>query len=211
MKIAAAILIPCVLGVSGAAIAANGQSALTVGYAQVHTGALNHVGDTLHLADMNGRGLSDPKGVNVRYRYELTDRLGMMASFSFAESKSGDRLALSDTRWHEASARMRYLSVMAGPTLRVTDWLSGYVMAGAAYTRLSGFSGDWQRVTGADGLITDELVRGDSNRVSQTRLAYSAGVQVDITDQVVADLAWEGAGSGDWRTSAFIVGIGYRF
>ncbi|EEY5498717.1 hypothetical protein FLY21_25780, partial [Escherichia coli] len=25
------------------------------------------------------------------------------------------------------------------------------------------------------------------------------------------DLAYEGSGSGDWRTDAFIVGIGYRF
>ncbi|EGM8027904.1 TPA: Ail/Lom family outer membrane beta-barrel protein, partial [Escherichia coli] len=24
-------------------------------------------------------------------------------------------------------------------------------------------------------------------------------------------LAYEGSGSGDWRTDAFIVGIGYRF
>ncbi|EGE1540103.1 TPA: Ail/Lom family outer membrane beta-barrel protein, partial [Shigella sonnei] len=24
------------------------------------------------------------------------------------------------------------------------------------------------------------------------------------------DLAYEGSGSGDWRTDAFIVGIGYR-
>ncbi|EAA1351570.1 Ail/Lom family outer membrane beta-barrel protein, partial [Escherichia coli] len=25
------------------------------------------------------------------------------------------------------------------------------------------------------------------------------------------DLAYEGSGSGDWRSDAFIVGIGYRF
>ncbi|WP_094106647.1 Ail/Lom family outer membrane beta-barrel protein, partial [Shigella boydii] len=25
------------------------------------------------------------------------------------------------------------------------------------------------------------------------------------------NLAYEGSGSGDWRTDAFIVGIGYRF
>ncbi|HFI3984121.1 TPA: Ail/Lom family outer membrane beta-barrel protein, partial [Escherichia coli] len=25
------------------------------------------------------------------------------------------------------------------------------------------------------------------------------------------DIAYEGSGSGDWRTDAFIVGIGYRF
>ncbi|EEQ8741368.1 Ail/Lom family outer membrane beta-barrel protein, partial [Escherichia coli] len=31
------------------------------------------------------------------------------------------------------------------------------------------------------------------------------------TESVTIDLAYEGSGSGDWRSDAFIVGIGYRF
>ncbi|WP_274055901.1 Ail/Lom family outer membrane beta-barrel protein, partial [Escherichia coli] len=28
---------------------------------------------------------------------------------------------------------------------------------------------------------------------------------------VVIDLAYEGSGSGDWRTDGFIVGVGHKF
>ncbi|EBA8826375.1 TPA: Ail/Lom family outer membrane beta-barrel protein, partial [Enterococcus faecium] len=27
----------------------------------------------------------------------------------------------------------------------------------------------------------------------------------------VVDIAYEGSGSGDWRTDGFIVGVGYKF
>ncbi|OVC14650.1 hypothetical protein UP87_27850 [Escherichia coli] len=42
-------------------------------------------------------------------------------------------------------------------------------------------------------------------------LAWGAGVQFNPTESVTIDLAYEGSGSGDWRSDAFIVGIGYRF
>ncbi|EIW6179903.1 TPA: Ail/Lom family outer membrane beta-barrel protein, partial [Escherichia coli] len=31
------------------------------------------------------------------------------------------------------------------------------------------------------------------------------------TESVAIDLAYEGSGSGDWRTDGFIVGVGYKF
>ncbi|EFI6899125.1 Ail/Lom family outer membrane beta-barrel protein, partial [Escherichia coli] len=42
-------------------------------------------------------------------------------------------------------------------------------------------------------------------------LAWGAGLQFNPADTVAVDLAYEVAGHGDWRTDAFIVGIGYRF
>lgn len=55
------------------------------------------------------------------------------------------------------------------------------------------------------------LTGSDASRRSNTSLAWSAGVQFNPADVVSVDLAYEGSGSGDWRTSAFIVGLGYRF
>ncbi|EON3863703.1 Ail/Lom family outer membrane beta-barrel protein, partial [Escherichia coli] len=55
------------------------------------------------------------------------------------------------------------------------------------------------------------LTGSDDGRHSNTSLAWGAGVQFNPTESVAIDLAYEGSGSGDWRTDAFIVGIGYRF
>ncbi|EES3896338.1 Ail/Lom family outer membrane beta-barrel protein, partial [Escherichia coli] len=38
-----------------------------------------------------------------------------------------------------------------------------------------------------------------------------AGVQVNPTESVAIDIAYECSGSGDWRTDGFIVGVGYKF
>ncbi|EFJ7000115.1 TPA: Ail/Lom family outer membrane beta-barrel protein [Escherichia coli] len=105
----------------------------------------------------------------------------------------------------------RWFSVMAGPSVRVNEWFSAYAMAGVAYSRVSTFSGDYLRVTDNKGKTHDVLTGSDDGRHSNTSLAWGAGVQFNPTESVTIDLAYEGSGSGDWRTDAFIVGIGYRF
>ncbi|EET4953774.1 Ail/Lom family outer membrane beta-barrel protein, partial [Escherichia coli] len=44
-----------------------------------------------------------------------------------------------------------------------------------------------------------------------TSLAWGAGVQFNPIESVAIDIAYEGSGSGDWRTDGFIVGVGYKF
>lgn len=51
----------------------------------------------------------------------------------------------------------------------------------------------------------------DDGRHSNTSLAWGAGVQFNPTESVAIDIAYEGSGSGDWRTDGFIVGVGYKF
>ncbi len=46
---------------------------------------------------------------------------------------------------------------------------------------------------------------------SNTSLAWELGVQFNPTESVAVDVAYEGSGSGDWRTNSFIVGVGYKF
>lgn len=89
------------------ASAAEHQSTLSAGYLQTHT-------------DMPGS--DDLKGINVKYRYEFTDTLGLVTSFSYANAKDEQKTHYSDTRWHEDSVRNRWFSMMAGPSVRVNEW-----------------------------------------------------------------------------------------
>ncbi|HBC1420066.1 TPA: Ail/Lom family outer membrane beta-barrel protein, partial [Escherichia coli] len=74
------------------ASAAEHQSTLSAGYLQTHN-------------DMPGN--DDLKGINVKYRYEFTDTLGLVTSFSYANAKDEQKTHYSDTRWHEDSVRNR--------------------------------------------------------------------------------------------------------
>ncbi|EGE0544941.1 Ail/Lom family outer membrane beta-barrel protein, partial [Escherichia coli] len=111
----------------------------------------------------------------------------------------------------EDSVRNRWFSVMAGPSVRVNEWFSAYAMAGVAYSRVSTFSGDYLRVTDNKGKTHDVLTGSDDARHSNTSLAWGAGVQFNPTESVAVDVAYEGSGSGNWRTDGFIVGVGYKF
>ncbi|AUL85600.1 phage tail tape measure protein [Escherichia coli] len=82
---------------------------------------------------------------------------------------------------------------------------------GMAYSRVSTFSGDYLRVTDNKGKTHDVLTGSDDGRHSNTSLAWGAGVQFNPTESVAIDIAYEGSGSGDWRTDGFIVGVGYKF
>ncbi|HBB3200562.1 TPA: Ail/Lom family outer membrane beta-barrel protein, partial [Escherichia coli] len=186
------------------------QSTLSAGYLHART---------------NAPGSDNLNGINVKYRYEFTDTLGLITSFSYANAEDEQKTHYSDTRWHEDSERNRWFSVMAGPSVRVNEWFSvmagpsvrvnewfsAYAMAGVAYSRVSTFSGDYLRVTDNKGKKHDVLTGSDDGRHSNTSLAWGAGVQFNPTESVAIDVAYEGSGSGDWRTDGFIVGVGYKF
>ncbi|HEA1380984.1 TPA: Ail/Lom family outer membrane beta-barrel protein, partial [Escherichia coli] len=176
-------------------------------------------------ARTNASGSDNLNGINVKYRYEFTDTLGLITSFSYANAEDEQKTHYSDTRWHEDSVRNRWFSVMAGPSVRVNEWFSvmagpsvrvnewfsAYAMAGMAYSRVSTFSGDYLRVTDNKGKKHDVLTGSDDGRHSNTSLAWGAGVQFNPTESVAIDVAYEGSGSGDWRTDGFIVAVGYKF
>lgn len=70
---------------------------------------------------------------------------------------------------------------------------------------------DIKPVTDNKGKKHDVLTGSDDGRHSNTSLAWGAGVQFNPTESVAIDIAYEGSGSGDWRTDGFIVGVGYKF
>ncbi|EOU8304508.1 Ail/Lom family outer membrane beta-barrel protein, partial [Escherichia coli] len=158
-KLCAVILSAVVWQVAAAtpASAAEHQSTLSAGY--------------LH-ASTNAPGSDNLNGINVKYRYEFTDTLGLVTSFSYAGDKNRQLTRYSDTRWHEDSMRNRGFSVMAGPSVRVNEWFSAYAMAGVAYSRVSTFSGDYLRVTDNKEKTHDVLTGSDDGRHSNTSLAW---------------------------------------
>ncbi len=100
-KVCAILLSAAVfLTVSGTTVsAAEHHSTLSAGYIHAHT---------------KMPGGDDLNGINVKYRYEFTDTLGMVTSFSYANAEDEQKTHYSDTRWHEDSVRNRWFSVMAG-------------------------------------------------------------------------------------------------
>ncbi len=100
--------------------------------------------------------------------------------------------------------------MMAGPSVRVNEWFSacdGRCGLQPCFDVL----GDYLRVTDNKGKTHDVLTGSDDGRHSNTSLAWGAGVQFNPTESVAIDIAYEGSGSGDWRTDGFIVGVGYKF
>ncbi|EFG4705850.1 Ail/Lom family outer membrane beta-barrel protein, partial [Escherichia coli] len=91
-KLYAAILSAAIcLTVSGApAWASEQQATLSAGYLHVST---------------NVPGSDDLNGINVKYRYEFMDALGLITSFSYANAEDEQKTRYSDTRWHEDSVR----------------------------------------------------------------------------------------------------------
>ena len=90
-KVCAAILSAAIcLAVSGApAWASEHQSTLSAGYLHART---------------NAPGSDNLNGINVKYRYEFTDTLGLITSFSYARMPRMSKITrYSDTRWHEDS------------------------------------------------------------------------------------------------------------
>ncbi|EFG3652043.1 Ail/Lom family outer membrane beta-barrel protein, partial [Escherichia coli] len=100
--------------------------------------------------------------------------------------------------------RANYWSLLAGPSWRVNQYMSLYAMAGMGVAKVS-----------ADLKIKDNINSSggfsESNSTKKNSLAWAAGAQFNLNESVTLDVAYEGSGSGDWRTSGITAGIGLKF
>ncbi|WP_105494806.1 Ail/Lom family outer membrane beta-barrel protein [Escherichia coli] len=154
---------------------------------------------------------SDRKMINVKYRYEFTDALGMITSFSYRGERSPAQLPRGSTRcpWEPDGNRMS--GVMSGPSVRIRDGLDLHVAAGVSYHRTSTFELSHIAVPDRDGVIHDRLAVRDKGRAGHFSLMWGAGIQFNPAGNVVIDMTYEAAGRGRWRSDAFIVSAGYKF
>lgn len=236
-KITSVIAVALFLVGTGTVWAASGDSTISIGYTSIKADgakkAVNGYRDAMdtfirdynsikpggYTASGHADSYNDLRGFNLKYRYEITDTWGVIASVSHASQEYKGNLNASKPvkpgstsmtyAWPstqaDSSVKARYLAVMAGPTYRLNDYVSGYAMLGGASARVEYVLNGRLNVAG-------ESYRGSLNgNQNKTSLAYGVGLQFNPVKYITVDVAYEGSGSGDWKTSGFNVGLGYKF
>lgn len=233
-KITVAVLACLAVGSIGVANAAAGDSTVSIGYAQIHSSglkkAVNYYGGALNsapdfvadIADNQGITIpdgafsagadkyKDPKGFNLKYRYEFDDNWGVIGSFTYAREKYDGHINVNDPSNGDSanakgSIKGNYFSILAGPSYRINDYVSGYAMIGLANAKIK-YSADYSY--NIDNSTGNGSYSEDRNKTS---FAYGVGLQFNPFENIAIDVGYEGSGSGDWNTNGFIVGVGYKF
>ncbi|EQB99008.1 Ail/Lom family outer membrane beta-barrel protein [Photorhabdus temperata] len=173
------------VGLSVFAFAANasGESTISGGYAQSHVKTDNK--DFEKLFDGN------PKGFNLKYRYELDNNFGVISSFTYTYLgydyyQGGKKVAESD---------MDYYSLMAGPTYRFNEYVSVYGMVGAAHGKVKG----------------SNFITSQSDSKSKTSVGYGVGLQFNPMPNWTIDTSYEYSKLDELKIGTWVVGVGYRF
>ncbi|HAL1027034.1 TPA: Ail/Lom family outer membrane beta-barrel protein, partial [Escherichia coli] len=107
---------------------------------------VNHFNSSAEYENAIARGhdgtAKSPLGMSIRYRYEITDELGVIASFTWARSMTNAQAFIDvkpsdpsrEVKNPAASARTdiraNYWSLLSGPSWRFNEYLSVYAMAG---------------------------------------------------------------------------------
>lgn len=205
------------LGCITTANAAAGDNTFSIGYAQTHSNSLkdgvNSTRDIMAGTHGHFDDYKDPKGINFKFRHEFDDHLGLIASLTHTNEKfSGNNFSQGANNYNDLSAKGRYFSFMAGPTLRLNEYISAYATAGVAYTKANLYGAKYSAQKDASGKITGYNVV-DSSTLSdhKTSFAYGIGLQFNPFESVAVDVSYEASGSGGWRTNGFNVGVGYKF
>ncbi len=238
-------LVCVTLGLGGLTIqahAASGDSTISLGFAHLQLSGLNNFVKDLSLHNLdtfnnfvnenyfNSLGEYDdafvrghdgkeksPQGMNIKYRYEITDEIGVITSFAWARSMTSAQAFIDvkpsepsrDVIKNAASARTdiraNYLSLLSGPSWRFNEYLSVYAMTGIAVTKVT-----------YDLKVNDNLNGGagsfsESNSTKKTSIAWSAGAQFNFNKSVTMDVSYESSGSGAWKTDGLFAGIGLKF
>lgn len=225
MKKTLLFLIPLLF--SGAVMAKAGESTLSFGYLNVKS---NEVKDQVNLLREKARKAGDEMnnhfgksatlsldsyhdlgGAFMRYRYEIDDEWGVIGSIAYSTK---DYNATAKANKNDNKDRIRatgkvsgdYVSLMVGPTYRVNDSVSLYGLIGGAYKKASYESNSQE-------FRDNKLVNSAkySNSDNKTQLAYGVGMQVNFWQGATLDVGYERSGSGEWKTDAFTVGLGYKF
>ncbi len=176
---------------SGSALAE--YQSVTVGYAQ------SKVEDFKNI-----------RGVNLQYRYEFDDMVGVMASFNYM--KNSELKGGKDTGYEQGyeisrsrNADMKYYSVLVGPTFRLNDYVSLYALGGLAHTKAE-LNDTWNIIN------IYELESKSSEKSSA--FAYGLGVIINPTAALSISLGYEGTETDfgkKYSINGFNIGLGYNF
>ena len=128
-------------------------------------------------------------GLNLKYRYELDERFGVMASLlrskiTYNFKNQGQKIG---------SAEATYYSLTTGPSYRLNQYISAYALGGIGHAQLDGKIGPF------------------SNKFIDNAFTAGAGLQFNLTQNVSLDTHYEYAKFSNLKVNTWTAGIGYRF
>ncbi|MCC8465418.1 Ail/Lom family outer membrane beta-barrel protein [Photorhabdus bodei] len=172
------------VGLSVFTFAANaGEHTISGGYAQSHV-------------KFDGEKLDEnPKGFNLKYRYELDDNFGVIGSFTLTHQGydyyyGSRKIGTGD---------LDYYSLMVGPTYRFNEYVSVYGLVGAAHGK--------EEAKGNAAVLGYDV----EYKESKTSAAYGLGLQFNPMPNWVIDASYEYSKLGDFKVGTWVIGAGYRF
>ncbi|PHM60086.1 Ail/Lom family outer membrane beta-barrel protein [Xenorhabdus ishibashii] len=178
-KIVLATLAVAGISVLSMSAHAAGESTISVGYAQSH---VKIAGDKLD---------ENPKGFNVKYRYELDNDWSVIGSFAYTHQ--GYEYYYGG--YKTATIDLDYYSLTAGPAYRINEYVSAYGLIGSAHGKME----------------AKNRVNGYSHSESKTELAYAAGLQINPIPNMAIDASYEYSKLGEVKVGTWVIGVGYRF
>ena len=162
----------------------NDTHAISVGYAQSRVE---------HFKDI--------RGVNLKYRYEAQAPVGLIASFTWQSGERDESGSFPDGHHWRDNVEVKYWSLMAGPAMRVNDYVSFYALAGVGTVKA-----DMKEY-----ISTPDYSETLSGSKSKSGFGWGAGVQFNPVENMVVDAGYEGSKIDTTKLNGFIVGVGYRF
>lgn len=156
---------------------AAGESTISAGYAQSN-------------AKQDDIGLDEnPKGFNLKYRYEMNDKIGFIGSFTYTTQDYDFYYGSSKV----GSGTLDYYSLSGGPSFRFNEYISAYGLIGAAKGKI------------------EASAFGQSESQSKTSMMYGLGLQFNPIPNVAIDASYEYSKLDEVKVNTFVIGVGYRF
>ncbi|ACQ68632.1 Ail/Lom family outer membrane beta-barrel protein [Candidatus Williamhamiltonella defendens] len=167
------------------------ENSLSVGYAWSSLGVIDEKNKLKTNKD------AGPKGINLKYRYEIDNQLGIITSFTYLRKKDDLLVKIGSTDINY-SLNFNYYSLLIGPTYRFNEWVSGYAALGFVHSKVK---------EAAKFINIDEKADNKKNG-----FAGMIGFQVNPMTNIVIDGSFEYAKSVyGKKAKVWSIGLGYRF
>ncbi|WOE32903.1 MULTISPECIES: Ail/Lom family outer membrane beta-barrel protein [unclassified Acinetobacter] len=169
----------------------------------IHAVAANHT-VSLGYAQINVKNFKNLKGVNAQYRYENQSPWGAVVSTTYASAKEGIHIN-DDNEYFNSENKVKYFSILAGPSYRFNEYLSLYTLAGLAQGKENYNS---QRMVN-----TTQYSKFGTNK--KTTFAYAIGVAINPVKNIAVNIGYEGTRfkteGESIKFNGFNIGLGYKF
>lgn len=150
-----------------------------------------------HLQFKDEEFQDKPKGVNVKYRYEIDNHWGFIGSLTYTHQE--DYLKRNNITL--SNVDMFYSALNFGPSYRFNKNISIYGLIGAARARIE--------------LKSPQI---SIFKDTEIELAYGAGLQINPAKNIAIDVAYEysklsfeHSNLKDIKFGTWMLGVGYRF